>query len=60
MIDWREYLTSDPQVCHGQLCAKGTRVLLTNILDLNDQIVILGNASVSTRLKRFDFSHWSD
>ena len=33
MIDWRQYLTSDPQVCHGQLCAAGTRVLVTNILD---------------------------
>jgi uncharacterized protein (DUF433 family) len=33
MIDWRQYLTSDPQVCHGQLCAKGTRVFVTNILD---------------------------
>ena len=33
MIDWRQYLSSDPNICHGQLCAKGTRVLLTNILD---------------------------
>jgi uncharacterized protein (DUF433 family) len=33
MIDWRQYLTNDPNVCHGQLCAKGTRVLVTNILD---------------------------
>jgi uncharacterized protein (DUF433 family) len=33
MIDWRKLLTSDPQVCHGQLCAAGTRVLVTNILD---------------------------
>ena len=33
MIDWRQYFTSDPQVCHGQLCAKGTRVFVTNILD---------------------------
>ncbi|MGH8603215.1 MAG: DUF433 domain-containing protein, partial [Gammaproteobacteria bacterium] len=33
MIDWRQYIISDPQICHGQLCAKGTRVLLTNILD---------------------------
>jgi uncharacterized protein (DUF433 family) len=33
MISWREYLTSDPKVCHGQLCAKGTRVMVTNILD---------------------------
>jgi uncharacterized protein (DUF433 family) len=33
MVDWRQHLTSDPQVCHGQLCAAGTRVLVTNILD---------------------------
>lgn len=33
MIDWREQLTSDPKVCGGELCAKGTRVLVTNILD---------------------------
>jgi uncharacterized protein (DUF433 family) len=33
MINWRQFLTSDPQVCHGQLCAKGTRVFVTNILD---------------------------
>jgi uncharacterized protein (DUF433 family) len=33
MIDWHKYLTSDPQVCHGQICAKGTRVLVTVILD---------------------------
>jgi len=33
MIDWRQHLTSDPQICHGQLCAKGTRVLVTVILD---------------------------
>jgi uncharacterized protein (DUF433 family) len=33
MIDWRQFLTSDPQVCHGQLCAAGTRVFVTSILD---------------------------
>lgn len=33
MIDWREYLTTDPEVCGGQLCARGTRLLVTNILD---------------------------
>lgn len=33
MTDWRQFLTSDPQVCLGQLCAKGTRVFVTNILD---------------------------
>lgn len=33
MIDWRQYLMADPQICHGQLCAKGTRVFVINILD---------------------------
>ncbi len=33
MTDWRQFLTSDPNVCRGQLCAKGTRVFVTNILD---------------------------
>jgi uncharacterized protein (DUF433 family) len=33
MTDWRSLLSTDPSVCAGQLCAKGTRVLLTNILD---------------------------
>ena len=33
MIDWRQHLTIDANICHGQLCAKGTRILVTNILD---------------------------
>jgi uncharacterized protein (DUF433 family) len=33
MTEWREHLTSDPTICGGQLCARGTRVLVTSILD---------------------------
>lgn len=33
MQDWRLHLARDPAVCGGQLCARGTRVLVTNILD---------------------------
>ena len=33
MVDWRTLLTSDPAVCDGQLCASGTRVPVTTILD---------------------------
>ncbi|MDP9120175.1 MAG: DUF433 domain-containing protein [Acidobacteriota bacterium] len=33
MADWRRHLLSDPRVCGGSLCARGTRVLVTNILD---------------------------
>ena len=30
---WQEFLSSDPQICGGQVCAKGTRVPVTVILD---------------------------
>lgn len=33
MVDWRKHLVHDPRICHGQLCAAGTRVLVTVILD---------------------------
>jgi uncharacterized protein (DUF433 family) len=33
VIDWRQHFVSDAGVCHGQLCAVGTRVFVTNILD---------------------------
>ena len=33
MIEWRTHRTSDPAICGGQLCAKGTRVLVPVILD---------------------------
>jgi len=32
-IDWRRHLTRRPDVCHGRLCAEGTRVMVTVILD---------------------------
>ena len=32
-MNWRERISVDPQVCHGELCARGTRVFVTNILD---------------------------
>ena len=33
MVNWRTLLKSDPKICSGQLCASGTRVAVTNILD---------------------------
>ena len=32
-MDWRDYITVDPNVCHGQACIAGTRVMVTVILD---------------------------
>lgn len=32
-MDWREHITVDPSVCHGQACIAGTRVMVSVILD---------------------------
>lgn len=32
-MKWMEYITIDPTVCHGKACIKGTRVMVTVILD---------------------------
>ena len=32
-MDWREYITVDPLVCHGKACIKGTRIMVSVILD---------------------------
>ena len=32
-MDWREYISVDPHICHGQACIAGARVMVTVILD---------------------------
>ena len=32
-MDWQNYITVDPNVCHGQACLKGTRVMASVVLD---------------------------
>ena len=32
-MDWQDYITVDPSICHGKACIKGTRVMVTVILD---------------------------
>ena len=32
-MGWREYISVDPNVCHGQACIAGTRVMVTVVLD---------------------------
>ena len=31
-MDWRNYMTVDPDICHGQACIKGARVMAPVIL----------------------------
>ena len=32
-MDWRGRITVDPLVCHGKACIKGTRIMVSVILD---------------------------
>jgi uncharacterized protein (DUF433 family) len=33
MSSWKERISVDPRVCHGKACIRGTRVLVSVILD---------------------------
>lgn len=33
MDDWRELISADPGVCHGAPCIKGTRIMVSVVLD---------------------------
>lgn len=32
-MNWRERISVDPAVCHGKACIKGTRVMVSVVLD---------------------------
>lgn len=32
-MDWRERISIDPKICHGKACIKGTRVMVSVVLD---------------------------
>lgn len=32
-MNWRDRISTNPQVCHGKPCIAGTRVLVTVVLD---------------------------
>jgi len=32
-MNWRDYITVDPAVSHGQACIKGTRIMVSVVLD---------------------------
>ena len=33
MMNWHDYITVDPSVCHGKACIKGTRIMVSVVLD---------------------------
>ena len=32
-MNWQDYIVVDPEICHGRACIKGTRVMVSVILD---------------------------
>jgi uncharacterized protein (DUF433 family) len=32
-MDWRDFITVDPDICHGKACFRGTRVMVSIVLD---------------------------
>lgn len=32
-MDWQDHITVDPNICHGQACIKGTRIMVSVVLD---------------------------
>ena len=32
-MDWRKHIAVEPDICHGQACLVGTRVLVSVVLD---------------------------
>jgi uncharacterized protein (DUF433 family) len=33
VMDWRDRITVDPEICHGKACVRGTRVPVSVVLD---------------------------
>ena len=64
-MNWREHITVDPQVCHGRACVKGTRVLVSVVLDnlaagLTVDEIIRSYPSVSAEAVRAVLSYAAD
>jgi uncharacterized protein (DUF433 family) len=32
-MNWQDYIVVDPTVCHGKACIKGTRIMVSVVLD---------------------------
>ena len=32
-MQWRDYISTNPQVCHGKACIHGTRIMVSVVLD---------------------------
>ena len=52
MMNWQDYIAVDPSVCHGKACIKGTRIMVSVVLDnlaagLNSEEIIKSYPSLT-------------
>lgn len=33
MTDWRQHISVNPNICHGRPCVRGTRIMVSVVLD---------------------------
>ncbi|WP_420454205.1 DUF433 domain-containing protein [Rubrivirga sp.] len=64
-MNWREHITVDPHVCHGKACVRGTRVLVSVVLDnlaagLSAEEVTQSYPSVSAEAVRAALAYAAD
>jgi uncharacterized protein (DUF433 family) len=51
-MNWRNNITTDPFICHGKACIKGTRIMVSVILDnlaagVNEQEILKSYPSLT-------------
>jgi uncharacterized protein (DUF433 family) len=54
-MDWRKRITVDPEICHGRACIKGTRIMVSIILDN-----LAENVSIEEILKSYPSLNLND
>ena len=32
-MNWQQHIAADPKICHGKPCIRGTRILVSTVLD---------------------------
>jgi uncharacterized protein (DUF433 family) len=32
-VNWKDHISVDPSICHGKVCIKGTRIMVSVVLD---------------------------
>lgn len=56
-MEWSDYITVDPQICHGKACIKGTRIMVSVVLDnladgLSPEAIVANYPGLSTEAVR--------